>query len=453
MAAITFPEEFMFGCSTASYQIEGAWDADGKGPSIWDTFAHTSGRMKHGHTGDVACDHYHRYREDVALMKEIGLDAYRFSISWPRIVPDGVGEVNQAGIDFYSRLVDELLAAGITPFPTLFHWDMPQGLFDRHRGWLGRDTAQRFADYADTMFRALGDRVHHWITHNEPKNVHISSGYVGEGGPPQVGGGWEAGLLANHIIMLAHGMAVQAFRASDCDGEIGVTLAMGAVRPLSDSAEDLAAVELGKEWDVFWNLELLLNGRYCEMAQRPEIAAIMPAQEEGDLDTIATPMDFLGINHYRANWAEVDEKDPRGFHFVWGTREPCDERNGIGWPVTPWSMYETLKMVDERYPGTKLYITENGYADAVPPGQPPKVRDPERTSFLQRYIASAGRALHDGVNLAGYLVWSFLDNLEWSSGFEPRFGIVAVDFDTQERTLKDSAKWYREFLRTRSVEE
>ncbi len=453
MAPVIFPDQFLLGCATAAYQIEGAWNEDGKGPSIWDTFAHTPGTIKHGHTGDIACDHYHRYAEDVALMKEIGLDAYRFSIGWPRIVPDGVGKVNQAGIDFYSRLVDELLAAGIRPFPTLFHWDMPQNLFDRYRGWLGRDTAYRFAEYADTMFRALGDRVHHWITHNEPKNVHINTGYVGAGSPPQVGGGLEAGLAANHVIMLAHGLAVQAFRSSDCHGEIGITLAMGTARPLSDSKDDAEATERALAWDVFWNLELLFDGRYGELAERPRIAALMPRFDKHDLDVIATPMDFLGINHYRANWAEHDPDDPLGFHFVWGEREPCDERTGIGWPVTPWSMYETLELVNRRYPGTKLYVTENGYADAIPPGQPPKVSDPQRISFLRRYIASAAKAMVNGVNLAGYFVWSLLDNLEWSSGFQPRFGIVAVDFDTRERTLKDSAKWYRELLRTRRIED
>ncbi|MBD3239698.1 MAG: beta-glucosidase [Chitinivibrionales bacterium] len=452
MATVTFPDNFVFGCATAAYQIEGAWDADGKGPSIWDTFAHTPGKIKHGHSGDIACDHYHRYAEDVALMKEIGLGAYRFSVSWPRIVPDGVGKVNQAGIDFYSRLVDELLAAGIQPFPTLFHWDMPQNLFDRYRGWLGRDTAYRFADYAETMFRALGDRVHHWITHNEPKNVHISSGYVGANGPPEVGGGFEAGLAANHIIMLAHGLAVQAFRSSDCDGEIGITLAMGAARPLSDSKEDAEATERAVEWDVFWNLELLFNGRYSDLTERPQVKALMPQFDKHDLEVIATPMDFLGINHYRANWAENDPEHPLGYHFIWGKREPCDERTGIGWPVTPWSMYETLTMVSARFPDVKLYITENGYADSVPPGEPPKVSDPERIAFLRRYIASAAKAMAEGVNLVGYFVWSLLDNLEWSSGFEPRFGIIAVDFDTQERTLKDSAKWYRELLRARRIE-
>lgn len=451
MATINFSRDFLFGCATASYQIEGAWNEDGKGESIWDRFAHTPGRITHGHSGDVACDHYHRYKEDVAIMKELGLDVYRFSIAWPRIFPTGKGPVEQRGIDFYSRLVDEVLAAGIQPFPTLFHWDLPQALWDTYQGWLSRDVAGYFADYADTMFKALGDRVQHWITHNEPKNVHIAGGYVNGHSAPGHKGGWKDGLLANHNIMLGHGKAVQAFRARDTGGEIGITLAMGAVRPFTDSQDDAAAARLAVEWDVFWNPELMYRGRHVSLAEREQVAAIMPAAEMGDLETIATPTDFLGINHYRANWARHDDSSPFGFSFVYG-KEPAETYSGIGWPVTPWSMYETLALVNQRYPGIKLYITENGYADAVPPGEPLKVQDPERTEFLKGYIANAWKAKNEGVNLAGYMAWSLLDNLEWTSGFEPRFGLVAVDFDSLGRTPKDSAKWYRELLRSRTYE-
>lgn len=452
MPEIKFDQNFIFGASTAAYQIEGAWDEDGKGVSIWDHFAHLPGTMRHGHTGDVACDHYHRYREDVALMKELGLDSYRFSISWPRIFPQGKGPANRKGVDFYARLVDTLLDAGISPFITLFHWDMPQALWDDCRGWLGRDSVGYFTEFAHTMFRALGDRVEHWITHNEPKNVHIHAGYVHGNCPPQHKGGFRDGLLANHHMMLAHGKAVRAFRDEGCAGEIGITLAMGHARPLTDAEEDVAATHRAIEYDVFWNPDLLLTGRYSTLADAPHVRPFLPRSEPGDFETIATPMDFLGINHYRGNWIRHDDAPPFRFAFAGDDEIPIQERSGIGWPVTPESMYDTLTLVSRRYPRLKLYVTENGYADATKPGEQRKLDDCERIRFMQRYIANVHRAKAEGVNVAGYFAWSLMDNLEWGAGFEPRFGLISVDFDTLKREPKASAKWYRRFLSSRAYE-
>ncbi len=439
-----FPDSFIFGAATSSYQIEGSWDVDGKGESIWDRFTH-AGKAHKGQTGDVACDHYHRYKEDVALMKEMGLDAYRFSISWPRVLPEGRGRVEQRGLDFYDRLVDELLAAGIQPYATLFHWDMPQALWERYQGWMSRESVEDFAVYARLMFDRLGDRVTGWLTHNEPKNVHIATGYAGDG-CPGLNGGWKAGLQANHHIMLAHGAAVREFRASGVKGQIGITLAMSHALPLTDSEADREACREGIEWDIFWNLELLFNGRYSWLAEDPKIAAILPETQEGDFDLIAEPMDYLGINHYMRNWFKAAPESDRGFAFAWGDELPFDEHNGLGWPVTPDSIYETLRLVHERFPHVPLYITENGYADRVDDITEIKIEDPERESYYQRYLSQVARALADGIDVRGYFAWSLLDNFEWAAGYPPHFGLIAVDFQTLERHWKRSARWYGEFL-------
>ncbi len=449
MAEIALPKGFVVGSATSAYQIEGAWQEDGKGESIWDRHCHESGRVARGDTGDRACDHYHRYREDVAIMREMGLDAYRFSVSWPRVLPAGRGQVEQRGLDFYGRLVDALLEAGIQPFVTLFHWDMPQALWDDCRGWLGRDTAYHFADYAELMFRTLGDRVNHWVTHNEPKGVHIPTGYVMGSSPPGHRGGWKDGLLANHHMMLAHGLAVQRLRGCCPHAEIGITLSMGPAHPLHDTDEDRGAAERALEWDMFWNLELLLRGRYSMLSQRPSIATIMPEYDPSDLTLMSTPMDFLGVNHYRANWYAGSNSSELGFCFAANDRIPCTERTGNGWPITPESMYETLMLLEKRYPGLPVYITENGCADHVEDIDAVKVDDPERIHFLERYISNALKARSEGANLKGYFVWSLLDNFEWNAGYAHRFGLVAVDYRTQERSVKSSGRLLGGVLRDR----
>lgn len=438
------PDDLLIGTSTASYQIEGAWNEDGKGESIWDVCMHRAG----GQNADTACDHYHHWREDVALMRNLGYQAYRFSIAWPRILPKGSGAIEQRGLDFYSRLTDSLLEAGITPFATLFHWDMPQALWNRHQGWMHRDTCKHFADYAAVLYDHLGDRITNWITHNEPR-VHIS-GYVG-GGTPGLNGGFGAGLVAEHNILFSHALAVQAFRQSGRRGQIGITLSTGNALPLTDSRLDIAAAQVAVQYDVHWNMDAMLRGSYPELAHQPEVAALMPGGYEADIAFIHSQgSDFLGINHYRSNWAEHWPESPSGFRMVYDDRVPATEVTGIGQPVVPEGMYQILTMVAARYPGVPLYVTENGYADNIPLGQPSPLNDTARISFLERYIAQALRAVAEGVPLKGYFVWSLLDNFEWGH-YEPRYGLVAVDSNTFKRTPKQSAEWLGRVARERRL--
>ncbi len=448
LPATRFPDDFLFGASTSSYQIEGAWNEDGKGPSIWDVRGHrplANGQPRPN--GDVACDHYHRYRGDIALMKEIGLNAYRFSIAWPRIVPTGKGRVEMRGMDFYSRLVDELLAAGIQPVPTLFHWDMPAPLYDQYQGWMSKEVGHHFTDFAELCFRHLGDRVSTWITHNEPR-VHVYCGYLGTE-PPGYNGGVPAAIKAEHNMLVAHAQAVQAFRQTGIKGQIGITLSVGPAYPLTGSPADAEAARKAVEYDVYWNLDAIYRGRYPALADEPKIAVLFAPDRDEDCAFIHThPSDFIGINHYRANFAEAKPDHPMGFDLVFDSRVQAEERTGLGWWVMPEGIYEVIGLLAKRYPGIPLYVTENGCAEKVPHDQPPRTDDPERISFLQRYMMNAHRALKEGANLKGYFVWSLLDNFEWGS-YEPRFGLIGVDFKTQERTLKSSAWWLKEVIANR----
>jgi beta-glucosidase len=439
---MSFAKDFMWGAATAAYQIEGAWDADGKGESIWDRHCHRPGATE---SGDMACDHYRRYLEDVGMMAKMGLKAYRFSLSWPRVLPTGTGAVEQRGIDFYKRLADALLERDITPFVTLFHWDLPVTLWDKYQGFMSRETSKRFADYADIVFRALGDRVTNWITHNEPR-VHVS-GYASSGGCPGLGGGQKAATVAEHHILLSHALAVQAFRDGGYKGQIGITLSMGDVDPLSGSNADQQAAADAIDHDVYWNLEAIYHGMYPRsLCDRPEVSALLPEGWKEDCATIhGAASDFIGVNHYRINWAESDSASPFGYRFVYDKRVPAREVTGLGWPVVPEGMYRTLMLLKKRYGETPIYVTENGYADSIPASEPPKPNDPERISFLERYMGQAKRAVSEGVNLKGYFVWSLLDNFEWGH-YDPRFGLIAVDYATQTRILKDSAKWYRDVI-------
>lgn len=381
-------------------------------------------------------------------MRELNLEAYRFSISWARIFPEGHGRVEPRGIAFYDRLVDELLAAGIQPYATLFHFDLPQALWDEYQGWMSRDSAEHFAAYAATMFDALGDRVAGWMTLNEPKNMHIASGYVGKA-MPGLQGGWKAGLQANHNIMRAHGLTVQAFRASNATGRIGTTLAMGHAAPVSDSEEDRIACERAIEWDMFWNLELLYNGRFSQLAELPHIQALLPKISDSDLDVISTPMDFLGINHYHRNWFKAAPESELGWAFA-GTQDfPAIERSGGDWPVTPDSIYDTVAMVHERFPDVRMLITENGYNEEYDDLGMAPIDDYPRLAFHQRYLGHLARAVGDGIPVDGYFAWTLLDNMENAGGYRPRFGLIAVDFRTLERRIKRSGRWYGDFLAQR----
>ncbi|NYI03642.1 GH1 family beta-glucosidase [Allostreptomyces psammosilenae] len=447
----TFPAGFTFGAATASYQIEGAATEDGRGPSIWDTYAHTPGRTADGATGDVACDHYHRYPEDVELLRRLGVDSYRFSVAWPRVQPDGRGPVNPKGLDFYDRLVDALLEAGIAPAVTLYHWDLPQALED-HGGWRVRDTAERFADYTRIVVDHLGDRVGRWITLNEPFCSAFNGYAVGRHAPGAQEG--TGALAAAHHLLLAHGLAVGELRAAGAR-EVGITLNLDHIRPASDSEADLGAL---RRAEVLHNLvwtEPILAGRYPEH-ERETWGAMLDGsfRRDGDLETISAPLDFLGINYYRPLLvadAPHQRQDPAARTAVdirvrevpWeGVRHTT-----MGWPVVPDTFTELLLDLTARYPDLPpIHITENGSAEDDRVGADGQVHDTDRVGYLRDHLHALAAAVDAGVDVRGYYVWSLLDNFEWAFGYDRRFGIVRVDYDTLERTPKDSYAWYADLI-------
>jgi len=440
MTTISFPPDFVWGCATAAYQIEGAWDEDGKGESIWDRFCHTPGRVQNGDTGAAACDHYHRYREDVALMKELGLKGYRFSISWPRCFPSGKGALNEKGIDFYSRLVDELLAAGIEPLPTLYHWDLPQALEDEG-GWTNRETAQHFAGYCAALVDRLGDRIKRWSIFNEQIAFTVL-GYMAGYHAPGVRDP-AAGLRATHIANLAQGLAARAMRATGKPIEIGSAFSMwGPVHPASDSDEDNAAAERHFRFNNLWFLEPALLGRYPDAyagGLDPERLGIQP----GDMEAVRADLDFIGINLYSRS---VVAHDPGDRNL--GTRQvhvPGVERTELGWEIYPEGIYEVIMRVWRDY-GRPIYITENGASYSDAPDERGVVDDQRRIDYLRRYLAQVGRAIEDGADVRGYYLWSLMDNFEWAFGYAHRLGIVYVDYPTQRRTIKQSGYWYRDVI-------
>jgi beta-glucosidase len=453
-----FPQGFSWGAATAAYQIEGAVGADGRGPSVWDTFSRTPGKVRGGDTGDIACDAYHRYREDVALMSSLGLGAYRFSVSWPRIQPDGRGAVNQRGLDHYRALLDELAAQGIAAAVTLYHWDLPQALQDEG-GWAVRDTARYFADYATIVAEALGDRVTRWITLNEPQVV-ASHGYrTGEHAPGLRDAG--AAAAATHHLLLGHGLAAQALRAAVPGAPVGITFDLHPIRVLGEQGSDL--VEQGRTiTDANLNglfLEPVLYGSYPAHA-RPGLLPPADLIVAGDMETINQPLDFLGVNYYSAVYLRAgDPADLRrteepsrfGAPGVVEVRPDGLERTPMGWIVDPEGLYEVLMRLSKDAPGLPLFVTENGCAaeDYINPDG--AVNDVERVRYLHRHLDAAARAIKDGANLAGYFVWSLLDNFEWAWGYQKRFGIVYVDFGTQRRIPKSSARFYSEVARANAV--
>jgi beta-glucosidase len=455
--ALEFPEGFIWGASTAAYQIEGAPSADGKGPSVWDTFSHTRGKVRGGDTGDIACDSYHRYREDVALMASLGLRNYRFSISWPRVQPVGRGAANQRGLDYYRALLDELAGHGIAATATLYHWDLPQELQDVG-GWAARDTAERFAEYAALTAAALGDRVTRWITLNEPQVVSTNGYRNGDHAPGLRDA--VAASAATHHLLLGHGLATQALRSAGV-AEVGITLDVHPVRVLGDASSD--ALAQGRLiTDAAANgiyLEPLLHGRYPGHA--PE-ALLPPASliADSDLETIQQPLDFLGVNYYSPIFlragdpADLRRNENHARCQVPGVVEYLPEhleRTNMGWLVDPSGLHEILVEVSRQAPGLPLYVTENGRAaeDYVNPDG--EVDDVERVRYLHTHLEAAARAIKDGANLAGYFVWSLLDNFEWGWGYQKRFGIVFVDFGTQRRIPKSSAHFYSGVVRANAI--
>lgn len=456
-----FPDAFYWGLATSAYQIEGAWDEDGKGESIWDRFAHTPGQIKNDENGDVANDHYHRYTEDVALMKSIGAGAYRFSIAWPRIFPDGTGQPNPKGVGFYSRLVDELLSAGIEPFATLYHWDLPQALQDRYGGWQSADTAKAFADYAGYVAGQLGDRVKHFFTINEFRTF-TQTGYRGTDVP--VGGGKTvhlggapglrlpaAGLnQVRHHAVLAHGLAVQAVRAGGRAGtKVGFAENMAVAVPAVEEPGYVRAAETATRELNAPFLTVMLEGRYTD-AYLAGAGTDAPRFTDEELQTIASPVDFAGINVYRPDMYVVPSGEPPGYRPI--PISASHPKMASAWHIFgPEVMYWAPRQVTSLWGPRPIFITENGCAAADTVAEDGHVYDTDRVMFLRACLAQLQRATSEGIPVRGYFLWSAQDNFEWIYGFGDRFGLIHVDFDTLERTPKLSAQWFREAARRNAV--
>lgn len=442
-AEAVFPKGFFWGTATASYQIEGAWNEDGKGESIWDRFAHTAGKIKNGDTGDVACDSYHRWREDIALMRAMNLNSYRFSISWPRIQPSGSGAVNPKGVDYYSRLVDALLAARIRPFVTLYHWDLPQALEDAG-GWPNRDTAARFADYVQLVAQALGDRVTDWMLFNEP-TAFVDLGYL-EGTHAPGHKSLLDFLRATHVVNLAQGEGFRALKAARPNARVGTAFSMSFCEPATSSEEDKLAAERAHAITNIWFLDPALRGRYPEaLTFLPETAM---GVKSGDMEKTRAALDFIGINLYYRTIASAAGTIERAAHAQeWlfpvkmdgGHEGPMTD---IRWEVWPQSLYDMVMRITRDYNRPVIEITESGCSYNDGPDANGVTRDARRISYHRDYLAALGHSIAEGADVRGYHAWTLLDNFEWAEGFSQRFGLAYVDFKTQKRTIKDSGRWY-----------
>ncbi|MCL2447983.1 MAG: GH1 family beta-glucosidase [Polyangiaceae bacterium] len=453
--AVSFPKGFVWGAATSSYQVEGAVAEDGRGESIWDRFAKTRSNIRDGSNGDVACDHYHRWREDIALMKSLGLSAYRFSVAWPRVLPAGRGAVSDKGLDFYSRLVDGLLEAGIVPYATLFHWDLPQVFQDEGGGWVARATAEAFVDYVDVVTRRLGDRVKRWITHNEPWCASLLGHQRGIHAPGLRD--WPAALAASHHLLLSHGWAVPVVRRNSPGAEVGITVNLSPYHPASPSPEDAAAARHSDGQMNRWFLDPVYRAQYpADMVADYVELGYLPAGgltfvRPGDLRAIAAPTDFLGVNYYNRGISRSDripESENRPRTIPGPAPESC---TSIGWEVYPHGLFEVLLRVHLDYRPAKVFVTENGAAYDHAPDARKRVADAPRIEFLRQHLLAARRAVDAGVPLEGYFAWSLLDNYEWDHGYSQRFGLVWVDYATQERIVKDSGHWYRQVARENAV--
>lgn len=441
-----FPDGFVWGAASASYQIEGGAREHGRGDSVWDVFCRQPGLVANGHSGDTACDHVHRHVEDVALMREMNLRAYRFSIAWPRVLPQGRGAVSEAGLGFYDRLVDELLAAGITPWATLFHWDFPQALFHAG-GWLNRDSASWFADYAAVVVDRLSDRVRHWITINEPQ-IYIGLGHHDTKHAPGLKYPFSQALLASHHTLLAHGRAAQVIRARAKTTPTVGWAPVGKVDvPASESRADIDAARTstmkGTERQFFcntWFGDAVVFGRYPEDAVKA-FGADAPTPLAGDMDTIAQPMDFYGLNIYSGGRVRAGA-DGEPVSVDHGVGHP---RNALSWPIVPESLRWGPRFIHERY-GVPVVITENGMTNLDWVHSDGRVHDPQRIDYTRRYLLELRKAIVDGADIRGYFHWSVMDNFEWAEGYKDRFGLIHVDYQTLRRTIKESGRWYAKVI-------
>ncbi|WP_407572653.1 GH1 family beta-glucosidase [Deinococcus altitudinis] len=426
-----FPADFAFGTATAAFQVEGAVTEDGRGVSIWDTFSHTPGRIADASNADVTCDHYHRWESDLDLMQGLGVNAYRFSVAWPRVQPFGSGAVNPAGLDFYERLVDGMLARGIRPYLTLYHWDLPQPLQDAG-GWANRDTADRFAEYASVVAGRLGSRVASYATLNEPWCSSILSYQIGEHAPGLQDR--RAALSAAHHLLLGHGQAMSALRGLNLTSQLGTVLNFTAVSPATQAPEDVAAARILDGTFNRWFIEPLLTGAYPRDVwghYGPDVPEVHP----GDLELISQPLDYLGVNYYTRNVVTAAGEQPT----------PGAEYTEMGWEVYPQGLTNLLTRFKRDYPLPPVYVTENGsaFVDIVEGGQ---IHDPRRTAYLQSHLNAVHAAMQAGVDVRGYFLWSFMDNFEWAHGYTKRFGLLYTDYKTQARTWKDSGLWFQSFL-------
>jgi beta-glucosidase len=450
VATHSFPDGFIWGTATSSQQIEGAHDQDGRGESIWDRFASIPGKIADGSRPDIACDHYHRWREDIEQMKWLGLNAYRFSISWPRILPQGRGAVNATGLDFYDSLVDHLLEAGIEPFPTLYHWDLPQALQDEG-GWAERDTVDAFAEYAGVVTRRLGDRVRRWVTHNEPWCIATLGHEEGHHAPGHKDPA-EALRVAHHIL-LSHGRAVPVIRSEVPNAEVGIVNIHCPAYPATDSAGDIDAARWFDGFFNRWFLDPIFRGHYPADVVADRVAAghlsgsDLLFVESGDLDAISAPLDFLGLNYYSRSVMRTDEQGKRVAVQV----APEEELTDMGWEVFPDGFYNSMTTVQREYGPSKIYITENGAAYNYPTTGAGRVHDSKRIAYLREHLLAVRRAIADGVPVAGYFAWSQMDNFEWGLGYEKKFGLYALDPETLHRIPKDSAHWYRDVVASNAV--
>jgi beta-glucosidase len=459
-----FPKHFIWGTATSSYQIEGAWLEGGKGLSIWDAFCHTPGKIKHGHTGDMASDFYHRYKDDIALMAQLGYKNYRFSLSWPRIQPTGYGKPNPQGIRFYSDLIDTLLEHGITPWITLYHWDLPLALQLEHHGWLNPKTAEFFVDYADICFEHFGDRVKHWITLNEPWVVAILGFHDGAMAPGRSSN--HEPYLVGHQLLRAHGLTVERYRQkfqSRQKGMISLSNNCDWREPLTDSPQDQAAAQRAVEFFLGWFADPVFLGDYPEV-MRSRLGDRLPQFTDKDRELIHGSGDFFGLNHYTTLYCAQRKQGEAVDPFTFGNGgimedqdiklvlDPSWETTTMGWAVAPWGCRKLLNWIDKRYDHPPIFLTENGCAlpDQVKEG---RVNDQKRIEFLNSYIRECHQAIQQGIDLRGYFCWSFMDNFEWSLGFSQRFGLVYIDYNNLKRYPKDSAFWYGNVIRNNVIQE
>lgn len=446
MAIIQLPKDFQWGVATAAYQIEGAYNEDGRGLSIWDTFSHTPGKVRNGDNGDIACDSYHRYKEDIKLMKELGVDIYRFSISWPRIFPTGRGPVNSKGLEFYHHFVDELIANGIEPMCTLYHWDLPQSLQDIG-GWANREVVEAFVEYSTFIFKEFNGKIKKWITINEPWCISFLSNYEGKHAPGNHN--LQLAVTISHHLLLAHGKAVKAFRNLGIEGEIGYAPNVEWIEPFSSKQEDQDACHRGMGIFIEWFFDPVFKGKYPDfMLDWFEQNGAVPEIQEGDMQMISQPIDFVGINFYTGSVGRYNKEagllEVEKINIGYQTTD-------IGWNIYPEGFYKVLNKINNQYGNIPIYITENGacYNDEVING---RVKDEGRIEYLKQHLTSILRSIETGVNIKGYFAWSLLDNFEWAEGYDMRFGLVHINFHTLERTKKDSYYWYKKIVRNRWFE-